>query len=130
VTYARVVRSQVLSLREREFIEAARTLGASNVRILFRHLLPNAASPIIVLCTLELARVIQLEATLSFLGLGIPPPTPSWGGLLQEGRSYLASAWWLSTIPGLALMLVSLSVNRIGDWLRDYLDPALRGKIS
>jgi len=128
VGYARVLRSQVLALRSREFVDAIHALGGSVLRIVGRHLLPNVASSLIVIATLELARTIVLEATLSFLGLGIQPPTPSWGGMIHEGREYLDSAWWISTIPGLVLMATSLVVSRTGDWLRDLLDPTLRGE--
>ncbi|HYM91426.1 MAG TPA: ABC transporter permease [bacterium] len=127
VTYARVLRSQVLSLRRREFVDAIIGLGGSVPRIIVRHILPNVASTFMVIATLELARAIVLEATLSFLGLGIQPPTPSWGGMIQEGRDYLDSAWWISIFPGVVLMLTSLVVSRAGDWLRDVLDPTLRG---
>ncbi len=126
MTYARVCRGVVLTLKEREFVQSVRALGGSDGRILFRHILPNILSPIIVLATLDLARLIILESTLSFLGLGIQPPEPSWGGMLGQGRQYLDSAWWLSTFPGLAIMLTTLAISRGGDWLRDVLDPTLR----
>jgi len=128
VSYARVLRSQVLVLRSREFVDAIRALGGSVLRVIARHILPNVLSSLVVIATLELARAIVLEATLSFLGLGIQPPTPSWGGMIHEGREYLDSAWWISTFPGLVLMLASLVVSRTGDWLRDLLDPTLRGE--
>ena len=128
VTYARVLRSQVLSLRQRDFVSAILGLGGSVPRILVRHILPNVASTFMVIATLELARAIVLEATLSFLGLGIQPPTPSWGGMIHEGREYLDTAWWISVCPGVLLMLTSLVVSRTGDWLRDVLDPTLRGE--
>ena len=128
VSYARILRSQVLVLRSREFVEAIHALGGSVWRVVLRHVLPNVMSSIVVVATLELARSIVLEATLSFLGLGIQPPTPSWGGMVQEGREYLDSAWWISTAPGLVLMATSLVVSRTGDWLRDLLDPTLRGE--
>ena len=128
VAYARVLRSQVLVLRSREFVDAIHGLGGSTLRIVLRHILPNVLSSLVVIATLELARAIVLEATLSFLGLGIQPPTPSWGGMIHEGREYLDSAWWISTFPGLTLMLTSLVVSRLGDWLRDVLDPTLRGE--
>ncbi|HZP37826.1 MAG TPA: ABC transporter permease [Methylomirabilota bacterium] len=128
VSYARILRSQVLVLRSREFVEAIHALGGSLVRVILRHVLPNVLSSIVVIATLELARAIVLEATLSFLGLGIQPPTPSWGGMVQEGREYLDSAWWISTFPGLVLMVTSIVVSRTGDWLRDLLDPTLRGE--
>ena len=128
VAYARVLRAQVLVLRSREFVEAIHALGGSVVRVVLRHVLPNVLSSLVVIATLELARAIVLEATLSFLGLGIQPPTPSWGGMIQEGREYLDSAWWISTFPGLVLMATSIVVSRTGDWLRDVLDPTLRGE--
>jgi peptide/nickel transport system permease protein len=128
VTYARVLRSQVLSIRQRDFVSAILGLGGSVPRVLVRHILPNVASTFMVIATLELARAIVLEATLSFLGLGIQPPTPSWGGMIHEGREYLDSAWWISVCPGVLLMLTSLVVSRTGDWLRDVLDPTLRGE--
>jgi peptide/nickel transport system permease protein len=127
VTYARIVRAQVLTIKEREYVLAIRGLGGSTWRILARHIVPNTLAPFLVIATLELARTILLESTLSFLGLGIQPPTPSWGGMLSEGRSYLDSAWWISAFPGLVLMLTALVVSRVGDWLRDVLDPTLRG---
>jgi peptide/nickel transport system permease protein len=127
VTYARVIRAQVLSLKEREFVLAIRGLGGSTRRVVLTHILPNTFSPLLVVATLELARTIILESTLSFLGLGVQPPTPSWGGMMSEGREYLDSAWWISTFPGLVLMLTALVVSRAGDWLRDVLDPTLRG---
>lgn len=123
VRYARIVRGQVLTVREREFVQAARSIGASHLRILARHILPNILTPILVVATLELARTIVLEAGLSFLGLGIQPPSPSWGRMLADGRTYIASAWWIITLPGIALMLTVLGVNLLGDWLRDWLDP-------
>lgn len=126
MTYARVCRGLVLSLKEREFVQAVRALGGTDDRILFRHLLPNLLSPIVVLGTLDLARLIILESTLSFLGLGVQPPTPTWGSMLGEGRQYLDTAWWISTFPGLAIMLTTLAISRGGDWVRDVLDPTLR----
>ncbi len=125
VIYARVVRAEVLSLREKEFIMSVRALGGSNGRIIFKHLLPNVIPPIIVIITLEMARMIIMEAALSFLGLGIQPPTPTWGGMLADGRVYLATSWWLATFPGLVIMLVVLGINLLGNWLRDMLDPRL-----
>jgi peptide/nickel transport system permease protein len=128
VSYARILRSQVLVVRSREFVESIHALGGSLARIVLRHVLPNVLSSIVVIATLELARAIVLEATLSFLGLGVQPPTPSWGGMVHEGREYLDSAWWISTFPGLVLMITSIVVSRTGDWLRDVLDPTLRGE--
>ena len=128
VSYARILRSQVLVVRSREFVESIHALGGSLARIVLRHVLPNVLSSIVVIATLELARAIVLEATLSFLGLGVQPPTPSWGGMVHEGREYLDTAWWISTFPGLVLMITSIVVSRTGDWLRDVLDPTLRGE--
>lgn len=126
MTYARVCRGIVLTIKEREFVQSVRALGGTDGRILFRHILPNIMSPIVVLATLDLARLIILESTLSFLGLGVQPPSPSWGGMLGQGRQYLDTAWWLSTFPGLAIMLTTLAISRGGDWVRDVLDPTLR----
>jgi peptide/nickel transport system permease protein len=128
VDYARVLRSQVLVLRSREFVDAIYALGGAVPRIVARHVLPNVLSTLVVIATLQLARAIVLEATLSFLGLGIQPPTPSWGGMIQEGREYLDSAWWISIFPGCLLLITSLVVSRSGDWLRDLLDPTLRSE--
>jgi len=127
VTYARLVRAQVLTIKEREYVLAIRGLGGSTFRIRTSHIVPPTMAPFLVITTLELARTILLESTLSFLGLGIQPPTPSWGGMLNEGRGYLDTAWWISAFPGLILMLTALVVSRVGDWLRDVLDPTLRG---
>jgi peptide/nickel transport system permease protein len=126
VSYARVVRAEVLTLRTREFVSAAQALGGQGARIVFRHLLPNVLTPVIVIATLEVARMIILESALSFLGLGVQPPTPTWGGMLADGRAYLSTAWWLATFPGLCIMLSVLGINLLGDWLRDVLDPRLR----
>jgi peptide/nickel transport system permease protein len=126
VSYARVVRGEVLTLRTREFIVAARALGSGGRRIVFGHLLPNVLTPVIVIATLEVARMVILESALSFLGLGVQPPTPTWGGMLADGRAYLSSAWWLATLPGLSIMLTVLGINLLGDWLRDVLDPRLQ----
>jgi peptide/nickel transport system permease protein len=123
VSYARIARGEALSLREQEFVTAARSIGGSDLRILRRHVLPNAITPILVLATIELALVVNAESALSFLGVGVQPPTATWGGMLAFGRNYLATAWWMSTFPGLALMLTVLSVNLLGDWLRDVSDP-------
>ena len=129
VSYARVIRQAVLSLREEDFVTAARSLGATNFHIVGRHILPNVMAPILVLATFNLANVILLEAVLSFVGLGIQPPTPSWGSMISLGREYMYTAWWLVTLPGLALMFLVLGVNQLGDGLRDLLDPRLRGII-
>jgi len=126
VPYARIVRGQVLSARSQEYVIAARMIGARDPVILLYHLLPNVITPAIIVATFGVAAAIIGEATLSYLGLGIQPPTPSWGNMLADGRAYVASAWWLATFPGLAIMLTVLSINMIGDWLRDFLDPRLR----
>jgi len=123
---ARIVRGEVLSLREREFVQAATALGYSKRRIIFRHLIPNALAPVIVAATLGIGNAIVLEAGLSFLGLGVQPPTPSWGTMVADGRNVLLNAWWLSTFPGLAIVFTVLSFNLVGDGLRDALDPRLR----
>ena len=124
--YARVVRGVSLTLREQEFIQAVRALGARDTRIIIRHILPNVAAPILVIWTLEVARVILMESALSFLGLGVPPPTPTWGRMLAEGRDYLTMASWIAVFPGLAIMFTVLGINFLGDGLRDLLDPRLR----
>ena len=122
----RIVRGDVLSLREREFIQAARALGLGRTRIILRHLIPNVMAPVIVTATLGIGNTIVLEAGLSFLGLGIAPPTPSWGNLVSDGRDVLLSAWWVATFPGLVIVLTVLAFNLVGDGLRDALDPRLR----
>jgi peptide/nickel transport system permease protein len=124
--YARVVRGLSLSLREQEFVQAVRALGANDLRIIARHVLPNVLAPIMVIWTLEVARVILMESALSFLGLGVPPPTPTWGRMLAEGRDYLTVAGWISIFPGIAIMVTVLGINFLGDGLRDLLDPRLR----
>jgi peptide/nickel transport system permease protein len=126
VVYARIVRSAVLSLREREFVQAALALGSGDGRILVRHILPNALTPWLVVATLDMARVIVIESALSFLGLGVQPPTPTWGGMLADGRVYISTAWWLATFPGLAILVTVLGINLFGDGLRDTLDPRLK----
>jgi peptide/nickel transport system permease protein len=127
VVYARLARGQALSLREREFIQAYRALGARDWRIVLQHILPNLLSAVIVVASLELAGIITLESSLSFLGLGIQPPTVSWGYMLADGRTYLlGGAWWVVTFPGLAITATILSINVLADWLRDVLDPRLK----
>ena len=126
VTYARVVRAGVLSIKEQDYVLAARALGFGTARILFRYILPNVFAPVIVIATFAVAQTILAEAALSFLGLSVPASVPSWGGMLAEGRTYLVVAWWLTTIPGLAICVTVIGVNLLGDWLRDYLDPKLR----
>jgi peptide/nickel transport system permease protein len=120
--YARVVRGLVLSLREREFVVASIAAGGRPPHIMRAHLLPNLVGPILVLATLSVGRIILLESGLSFLGIGVQPPTPSWGNMIGEGRDYLSSAWWIAMMPGLALMLLTMAVGTIGDWLRDLAD--------
>jgi peptide/nickel transport system permease protein len=126
VTYARTIRGSVLSLKEKEFVMAARSVGTPNRVILTRHVFPNVLSPILVLATVRVANIIIWESGLSFLGMGVPPPMPTWGRMLAEGRVYITDAWWLVTLPGLAIMLTILSINLLGDGLRDALDPRLR----
>ncbi len=126
IVYARVVRGEVLSLKENEFVVGARAAGCSTIRILFFYLFPNVISTTIVIATLYLGRMIIIESALSFLGLGVPPPTPTWGGMLADGRSFLDTAWWIALFPGLTLMLTVLGVNLLGDWLRDVLDPRMK----
>jgi peptide/nickel transport system permease protein len=124
--YARVVRAETLRLQETEFIVAARVLGANHLRIMFRHILPNALTPLIVVATFAVPQMIIFEAGLSFLGVGMPPDVVSWGTMLAGGRDYLDLGWWITTIPGIAIMLTVLSINILGDWLRDRFDPRMR----
>jgi peptide/nickel transport system permease protein len=124
--YARVIRGEVLTLMELDFIAQARIAGAGAGRIITRHLAPNTLNTLVVLVTLQIGYVIIVEASLSFLGAGIPPPTPAWGSMIAEGRDFVTSAWWVSLLPGLAILLVVLAFNLLGDWLRDTLDPKLR----
>ena len=126
VVYARVVRGEVLSIREREYVQAAIALGSQHWRVLRYHVLPNTFTPWLVVATLDMARVIVIESALSFLGLGVQPPTPTWGGMLADGRVYLSTAWWLATFPGLAILITVLGINLLGDGLRDTLDPRLK----
>jgi peptide/nickel transport system permease protein len=124
--FARQVRAEVLSLRERDFVARARVAGASHGRIILRHIFPNVVNTVVVMATLQIGVVILLEASLSFLGIGVPRPTPAWGLLVADGRQLVVSAWWISMFPGFAILLTVLSVNLLGDWLRDRLDPKLR----
>ena len=124
--FARIVRGEVLGVKTRDFVALARVHGCSHVRIMVVHIVPNVLNTFMVLLTLNIGFVVIVEATLSFLGAGIPPPTPSWGQMVSDGRSHIASAWWLSVVPGGAIMLVVLAFNLFGDWLRDWLDPRLR----
>jgi peptide/nickel transport system permease protein len=125
MVYGRIVRGEVLSVKEREFVVAAKAVGVRDSLILFRHILPNVLTPVIVVATFSVANVIILEAALSFLGVGVEPNIPTWGGMLADGREYISTAWWLATFPGLAIMFTVLGINLIGDWLRDILDPRL-----
>lgn len=124
--FARTVRASTLALREQEFIEAARCLGCNNVRILMRHILPNVARPLIVIASFELGKVIIYESSLGFLGMGAQPPTPTWGNMMADGRSYLDTAWWLTFFPGIALVLTAAASNYIGDGLNELFDPRSR----
>jgi peptide/nickel transport system permease protein len=126
VPYGRVVRGQVLSVRERDFVDATRALGSGHLRLIFNHILPNVMASITVIATLTISTMILAEASLSFLGLGVPPTTPTWGGMVAAGRDYLATAWWVSVVPGVAIFLTVLSINLLGDKLRELLDPTLR----
>jgi peptide/nickel transport system permease protein len=124
--YARMVRGETLKVRELDFVLQARIIGASPLRIMVKHIFPNIINSLIVVMTLAVGLMILAEATLSYLGIGIPAPTPSWGSMVADGRNDLSMAWWISTIPGIAIGLVVLSCNFLGDWLRDKLDPRLR----
>jgi len=125
-SYTRVTRGLALAAREQQYVVAARAAGARPARLLLRHILPNIGAPLIVLATFELTGIILLEASLSFLGFGVQPPTPAWGYMVSEGRQYLHTAWWVGVFPGVAIMLVTVAVSLAGDWLRDVLDPTLR----
>ena len=124
--YTRVLRAETLAMREREFITAGRALGMSHLRLMFGQILPNLVSVIVVIATLQVARVIILESFLSFLGLGVQPPTPAWGNMLGEGRLYMLNSWWIAAFPGLAIFLTTLVINLMGNALRDWLDPHMR----
>ncbi len=126
VVYCRVVRAEVLSIRERDYVVAARAIGASDLRIILRHVLPNVLAPILVISTLQMGVVIISEASLNFLGVGVQSTVPTWGGMLSDGREFMRDAWWLATFPGVAISIVVLGVNLLGDGLRDALDPRLR----
>ncbi len=128
IEYARIARGETLIVREREYIQAAHVSGAREWAILLRHILPNITTPLIVIGTLQVARFIIAEASISFLGFGVQPPTPAWGSMVSEGLQFILSAWWLITFPGLMLALVALAVNITGDWLRDMLDPRIRNR--
>jgi ABC-type dipeptide/oligopeptide/nickel transport system permease subunit len=124
--YARVIRAETMAIREREFVLAGRALGMSHFRIIFNQILPNLVSVIVVIATLQVARVIILESFLSFLGLGVQPPTPAWGNMLGEGRVYMLNSWWIATFPGLAIFITTLTINLMGNALRDWLDPHMK----
>ncbi len=124
--YARLVRADVLSLRQQEFVIAAQSIGASDKRILFRHIFPNLLNTVVIMATLDVPQVILIEAALSFLSIGVAVGTPSWGAMISEGRNFMTIAWWPIWMPGIAILLVSLTGNLMGDWLRDALDPRLR----
>jgi len=128
VGYARIVRSEVLSVKEREYVKAAQSIGVRDAKIMMKHLLPNVASSFIVVSTLSVASTIIAEASLSFLGMGIQPPTVSWGIMLNSGKDYLAESWWVATFPGLAITFTTLGIIFLGDWLRDVLDPRIQMK--
>ena len=125
-SYARLVRGETLAIKQQEFVALARVAGCSNLTIMFRHIVPNLMPSILVLATLHVGYVIVLEAALSFLGVGIPPPTPSWGVMVADGRGLIEQAWWVSILPGIAILVTVLSLNILGDWVRDRLDPKLR----
>ncbi|MEA2598155.1 MAG: peptide/nickel transport system permease protein [Thermomicrobiales bacterium] len=126
VIYARMSRAATLSLREQDYVVAAKVLGASSPRVLLRHILPNAMPLVFVIVTYQVGQMILAESALSFLGLGVPPPTPTWGSIVGEGREYIDVAWWIITFPGIALMLTVVGLGFLGDWLRDRIDPTLR----
>lgn len=126
VIYARVMRAQVLSIKNLEYVTAARALGMPHLRILLRHAIPAAIPPLTVISTVQVGTMILTEASLSFLGLGVPPSIPTWGSIAADGRAYMTTAWWVTTLPGFAIFLTVMGVNFLGDWLRDVLDPTLR----
>jgi peptide/nickel transport system permease protein len=128
MSYGRLVRGEVLSVRETEFVLAARAIGCRDSSIMFRHILPNVAQPLLIFASLDVAAMILAEASLSFLGLGVVPPTPSWGSMIADGRDYLATSWWVSVFPGLAILITILGINLLADWLRETMDPKWRGR--
>ena len=125
-SYVRYIRAEVLSIRERDYVSLARVAGASTFRVLVKHILPGVINTILVIATLRTGQLILAEATLSFLGAGIPPPTATWGNMVADGREYLRDAWWISTLPAFAIFLIVMSLNFLGDWMRDRFDPRLR----
>ncbi|MFP6679570.1 MAG: ABC transporter permease [Dehalococcoidia bacterium] len=127
--FVRNVRAETLSLKERDYVAAARATGASDIWIMWKHIMPNVINTVIVIATLRVGQLILAEAILSFLGAGVPPPTPTWGAMVAEGRDYLASAWWISFFPGVMIFLLVMSLNFIGDWFRDRFDPRLRNSV-
>ncbi len=128
VNYYRIVRGEVLAIREQTYVEAALAIGCSRARILLRYILPNVLPSIIIAVTLFVPQIILFEAALSFLGLGVPPPTPTWGSMIADGRGFVETAWWMSVLPGGVLMAAVLAINMVGEWLRDHLDPMQRGR--
>lgn len=126
--YARMARGETMKIRNEDYVDLARTSGISDLRIIFRHILPNIAPSLIVVATLQVGIVIVLEASLSFLGVGVPPPNPSWGSMVADGRSYILSAWWLCLLPGFAILLTVMAINIVGDAMTDRINPALRGR--
>lgn len=126
VGFARLIRGEILALKEQEFIQAAKAIGGTHFKIIFKHVLPNVLSSIVVLATMYIAEFILLEASLTFLGLGVDPTIPSWGGMLADSRNYMTTAWWTSVFPGIAIMITVLGFNLLGDWLRDRLDPNMK----
>ena len=124
--YARVIRGEVLTIMTQDYISRAKVAGASDFRIITKHIFPNVVNTLVVLLTLQVGFLIIVESSLSFLGAGVPPPTPAWGSMVASGRDYIVSAWWVSAIPGIAIMLLVIAFNMLGDWLRDRLDPKLR----
>jgi peptide/nickel transport system permease protein len=124
--FARIARAETLSLREKDFVPAARIVGMSHLAIIWVHILPHLISSLMIMVSLQAAWAIIVEASLSFFGAGVPPPAPSWGGMISDGREFVTSAWWVPVFPGFAIVLLVLSLNLLGDWLRDELDPRLR----
>ncbi len=129
VPYTRMIHAQVLSIKEREFVKSSHTIGCTKLRVVLKHIMPNVIDSAIILATMEMGTSILAEASLTFLGLGVPPSIPTWGNMIATGRQYIFTSWWLTTIPGLAIFFVCLSINFVGDWLRDIRDPRLRGAV-